>query len=61
MVFVTDIFSLFYYYYHQRMWRGNVFVVSVFLCTLVSVWAVTFEADGIETFGFITVVDEYHI
>ena len=33
------------------------------LCLFVyaSVWAVTFEADGIETFVFSTVVDEYHI
>ena len=33
-----------YYYPHMR--RGNVFVVYV----CVSIWAVTFEADGIETF-----------
>ena len=38
------------------MRRGNVFVVSVFvclsvcLCVCVSVQAVTFEADGIKTF-----------
>ena len=32
------------------MRRGNVFVVSVFLSVCVTVQAVTFEADGIETF-----------
>ena len=32
------------------MQRGNVFVVSVFLSVCVSVQAVTFEADGIDTF-----------
>ena len=42
------------------MWRGNVFVMSVFVSVRVSVWAVTFEADGIETF-FLAVVDEYHV
>ena len=31
-------------YYQPRMRRGNVFVLSV------SIRAVTFEADGIETF-----------
>ena len=35
-------------YYCPHMRRGNVFVVSVSVC--VSVRAVTFEADGIETF-----------
>ena len=37
-------------YYRQRMQRGNVFLVSVYLTVGVSVRAVTFEADGIETF-----------
>ena len=36
--------------YRPRMQRGNVFVVSVFLCVCMSVQAVTFEADGIGTF-----------
>ena len=39
-------------YYHLHIQRGNVFVASVCLClsVCVSVRAVTFEADGIETF-----------
>ena len=45
-------------YYSPRMQKGNVFVVSVCVCVClcvclsvcVSVQAVTFEADGIETF-----------
>ena len=44
------------------MQRGNVFVMSaclcVCLCVCVSIQAVTFEAEGIETF-FLAVVDEY--
>ena len=44
-----------YYHPHRPMWRGNVFVVSVCLSLSiylsVSVRAVTFEADGIETFS----------
>ena len=42
-------------YYCPCMWRGNVFIVCV------SIRTVSFEADGIETFFFSTVVDEYHI
>ena len=39
-------------YYRPCMRRGNVFIVSVSVCVCVclSVQAVTFEADGIETF-----------
>ena len=38
-------------YYRPRMQRGNVFIVSVFLSVIVSIWAVTFEAEGIESFS----------
>ena len=60
MIFICDL-VLFMYFYRPHMRRGNVFVVSVFLSVRVSVRTVTFEAEGIETFFFSTVVDEYHI
>ena len=37
------------------------FSSCLFLSVRMSVQAVTFEADGIETFLLSTVVDEYHI
>ena len=52
-------------YYRPHMHTGNVFGMSLSACLClsicVSVRGVTFEADGIETFFFSTVVDEYHI
>ena len=49
---IPDLLSCFLIFYRPHMQRGNVFIVSVFLsvCVSVSVRAVTFEADGIETF-----------
>ena len=48
-------------YYCLHMRKDNFFVVSVCLSVSVSVWAVTFGADGIETFFLAQWLDEYQI